>query len=64
MLGRKLRAAIKQGDKDTLDKVIQECVAAGMPELDADISIARDILKDVKVTAPPTGTRHTTFVSY
>ena len=48
---------MKQGDKDTLDKVIYECIAAGMPELDADISIARDILKDENVSPPP-GTRH------
>lgn len=46
---------MKLGDKDKLDKVIHECVAAGMPELDADISVARDLLKDVKIS-PPTGT--------
>ncbi|XP_036360724.1 uncharacterized protein LOC115214251 [Octopus sinensis] len=51
-LRRKLKSAMKQGDKDTLDKVIHECIAAGMPELDVDISVARDVLKDVKISPP------------
>lgn len=46
-LREKLTRARKSGDKDTLERVLGECVAAGMPELDADIEHARDALDDM-----------------
>lgn len=33
-----------KGDKDNLQSVLYECVAAGMPELDTDIKKARGAL--------------------
>lgn len=47
-LREKLKDAARRKDKRSLDKVISECVAAGIPELDDDIQKARrtsDILK-------------------
>lgn len=44
----KLNEAMIKEDRFLLDKVITECVSAGMPELDADIEKARrklDILR-------------------
>ena len=35
---------MREGDKDTLASVLYECVAAGMPELDSDIKMARGAL--------------------
>ena len=37
-----LKMAIKQKDKRLLDKVIQEAVTAGFPELESDILQARN----------------------
>jgi hypothetical protein len=34
---------MKSKDKNMLDKVISECVSAGMPELTADIQKARSV---------------------
>lgn len=42
----KLRDAMRKGDKDTLEAVLDECVAAGMPELDGDIRRARKSLDE------------------
>lgn len=39
----KLDEAIKAKDRSVLDKVISECVSAGMPELMADIQKARSV---------------------
>lgn len=36
-----LATAMRGGDKDILEHVISECVAAGMPELDSIIEEAR-----------------------
>ena len=44
MLKEKLSVAMKGKDPEALEKVIEECVAAGMPELDTDIQSAQDIL--------------------
>ena len=41
ILRQKLEDAMKQKDKDQLDKVIRECVAAGMPELRDHVQQAR-----------------------
>ena len=57
---KKLRDAIRKGDKDILRKAIHESVAAAIPELDSTIQRARDILNlleasssgDVKVRRP------------
>lgn len=35
---------MREGDKSTLESVLYECVAAGMPELDSDIKMARGAL--------------------
>lgn len=43
-----LRNALREGDKGKLDRVIDECVAAGMPELDSDIERARKALGDMR----------------
>lgn len=40
----KLQVAITQRNRPTLERVINECVAAGFPELDSDINHARDVL--------------------
>lgn len=42
-LRAKLNDAMKTKEKDKLDKVINECVSAGMPELAADIQKARSV---------------------
>lgn len=49
-----LTTAIKEGDKDTLEAVLIECVSAGMPELDSVIQRARRTLQDVE-EAPKLG---------
>lgn len=46
VLKDKLREAMRKGDKDTLESVLDECIAAGMPELDADIFRARKAIDD------------------
>ena len=35
---------MRKGDRDALETVLDECIAAGMPELDADIHRARRAL--------------------
>ena len=40
----KLKDAMRKQDKSLLDKVITECVSAGLPELDTDIDKARSLL--------------------
>ena len=42
-LRAKLKETMKKKDKDNLDKVISECVSAGMPELTDDIHKARSV---------------------
>lgn len=42
-LRAKLDEAMKSKDRNVLDKVISECVSAGMPELTADIQKARSV---------------------
>ena len=37
---------MRKGDKDALETVLDECIAAGMPELDTDIHRARKALDD------------------
>lgn len=37
---------MRKGDKDILEAVLDECVAAGMPELDSDICTARKSLDE------------------
>lgn len=46
VLKDKLREAMRTGDKDALEAVLDECIAAGMPELDADIYRARRSLDE------------------
>lgn len=41
----KLKMAIRKNDKDALEKVLQECVAAGFPQLTRDIDQAREVLE-------------------
>ena len=41
MLREKLQDASRRQDKESLDRALRECVAAGFPELDADIQQAR-----------------------
>lgn len=36
-------------DQDELENVIMECIAAGLPELDADIEKARQISQDLEM---------------
>lgn len=47
MLKEKLKFAMKQEEPEALQKVIDECVAAGMPELDSNIQSAQDILERI-----------------
>ena len=49
-----IRTAIREGDKDTLEAVLAECVSAGMPELDSAIQRARSKLQDME-DAPKRG---------
>lgn len=42
-LRSKLEEAMKAKDRIILDKVISECVSAGMPELETDIQKARSV---------------------
>ena len=37
---------MRKGDKGALEAVLDECIAAGMPELDRDIYRARKALDD------------------
>ena len=37
---------MRKGDKDALEAVLDECIAAGMPELDTDIRRARKALDE------------------
>lgn len=46
-LREKLRTTMRVGDKDSLQNVISECVAAGMPELDSVIQEARRNLSPI-----------------
>ena len=46
VLKDKLREALRKGDKDALEEVLDECIAAGMPELDSDIRRARKALDE------------------
>lgn len=48
ILREKLRLAIKDGDKDNLEGIINECILANIPELELYIKRARDILEDVE----------------
>lgn len=47
-LRKKLRKAMQAGDKENLESVINECVAAGMPELDSPVQRARKLFEDLK----------------
>uniref|UniRef100_A0A0L8GL38 Uncharacterized protein n=1 Tax=Octopus bimaculoides TaxID=37653 RepID=A0A0L8GL38_OCTBM len=48
-LREKLWEAVATMDQDELDNVIMECIAAGLPELDADIEKARKISQDLEM---------------
>ena len=39
---------MKEKNKKHLEKLIKKCLASGFPELDSDISQARDILDNLK----------------
>lgn len=43
VLREKLRTAIRDGNEDDLEKIIDECVGAAMPELDTEIQRAREL---------------------
>ena len=45
----KLKRAIRRKDRTNLEKVINECVAAGFPELNAEIQEARHILEELGI---------------
>ena len=47
-LKEKLAKATEKKDKNELEEVIKECVAAGMAELDSDIDQARNVLDQLK----------------
>lgn len=38
---------MRRKDVQSLERVINECVAAGMPELDEEISKARELLEEL-----------------
>lgn len=40
----KLKLAVRWKDKPHLERVINECVASGFPELDTEVHKARDVL--------------------
>lgn len=42
---------MQDGDRVNLQSVINECVAAGMPELDSPIQRARRLLEDLEEIA-------------
>lgn len=44
ILRQKLQSARDQNDKQNLEKILNECIAAGMPELENDIELARNDL--------------------
>ena len=48
ILRERLRIAIKDGNKEHLERVINECLLANLPELEPYIQRARDILEDVE----------------
>uniref|UniRef100_A0A0L8GLC5 Uncharacterized protein n=1 Tax=Octopus bimaculoides TaxID=37653 RepID=A0A0L8GLC5_OCTBM len=56
MMQKRLELAMKDRDKEKLEAVIDECVAAGMPELDLLIIQARDTLENME-EYPQTGSR-------
>lgn len=41
-LREKLKVAMKMKDKSGFEKALNECISAGIPELDADIQKARE----------------------
>ena len=41
---------MRRKDMHNLERVINECVAAGMPELDEEISKARELLEELGKT--------------
>ena len=41
-LREKLKVALKMKDRSGFEKALNECVSAGMPELDTDIRKARE----------------------
>lgn len=45
----KLKRAIRRKNRMNLEKVINECVASGFPELSPEIQEARHILKELEV---------------
>lgn len=44
----KLRRASQDGDIETLEGVINECVSAGMPVLDSAVQQARQLVDDLE----------------
>lgn len=44
----KLKRAIKREEKSTLEHIVNECVAAGFPELGPEIEKAREIMKEME----------------
>lgn len=48
-----LSNVMQHGDKDQLESAVNECVAAGLPELDADVQQARELLHDLREKQRP-----------
>lgn len=57
----KLREAIRKGNKEELGSVLDEAIAAGMPELEADIYRARKSLDDQDAGSRRSSRRGQTF---
>ena len=55
MLREKLQKAMQDKDVTALERAINESVAAGMPELDADIQQAREIMAAIIGGTPSRG---------
>lgn len=52
---------MRDKDKENLQRVVDECEAAGLRELDSDISLAKDVLATLTGRA---GSSRTLLVSY
>lgn len=60
-LRENIKRAMRDKDKENLQKVVDECEAAGLRELDSDISLAKDVLATLTGRA---GSSRTLLVSY
>lgn len=47
-LREKLKAAMKTGNKEDIEDILDQCVAAGMPELEHDIQWCRRTLDQIE----------------